>query len=90
MVYLKKKHVHLRVRLCFVYFSGTLSKVKLKLEQRGFNFNKCANIYREHGVNLTDGQLCAGGVEGQGTCDGDLGALITFCFEIHCDTMFPF
>lgn len=68
---------------CVIYFSA-YHAVKLKVEQKGFNFSQCADIYQPLGVNLTSGMyFCAGGEEDKGSCEGDEGDLINFVSEIY-------
>lgn len=62
-----------------VFFSGTRSQVKLKLDVNGFNMNECTKIYQKMGVTLTNSmQICAGGDGGKDSCNGDSGNSINF------------
>lgn len=49
------------------------SATKLSVELPLVNQNSCVNRYRVVGIDIIDSQLCAGGVYGRDTCDGDSG-----------------
>lgn len=53
--------------------NGRNSPVKLKLNVPIFAKNDCASKYRQLGVDLTDRQICAGGVFAEDACRGDSG-----------------
>lgn len=50
------------------------SDVKLKVTINGVSDELCANVYRTQQYVLTKRHLCAGGVQGFDTCNGDSGA----------------
>lgn len=68
-------------------FSASRSDVKLKLDVNGFNFDQCSNIYEKSSIKLSNKQLCAGGEEGKGTCNGDSGDLIDFWIGTDSNNM---
>ena len=45
----------------------------LKVNVRGFEWNQCSNMFRTHGVNLGQNQICAGGEKDEDSCVGDSG-----------------
>lgn len=47
------------------------SEVKLKVEITGISLEKCKRIYSKRYLN--DNQMCAGGISGLDTCQGDSG-----------------
>lgn len=53
--------------------SGKSSPIKLKLGMPIFDKSDCASKYRNLGAELTDKQICAGGVFAKDTCRGDSG-----------------
>ncbi|XP_046962571.1 phenoloxidase-activating enzyme 1-like [Vanessa cardui] len=53
--------------------NGKSSPVKLKLGLPIFSKSDCVSKYRSLGADLTNGQLCAGGVFAQDACRGDSG-----------------
>ncbi|XP_063911848.1 phenoloxidase-activating enzyme 1-like [Zophobas morio] len=53
--------------------SGALSGVKLKIAIPYFTWEQCANKYNTTRLQLTERQICAGGVEGMDACQGDSG-----------------
>lgn len=53
--------------------SGKSSPVKLKLSLPIYSKSDCVSKYRSLGAELTDGQLCAGGIFAQDACRGDSG-----------------
>lgn len=62
-------------------FSESENQFKLKITVNGYNYSDCKKFYRRFGINLTEnGQLCAYGEVGVGTCTGDGGDCI-FNFE---------
>uniref|UniRef100_S4PK70 CLIP domain-containing serine protease n=1 Tax=Pararge aegeria TaxID=116150 RepID=S4PK70_9NEOP len=52
---------------------GKSSPIKLKLNLPIFKKSECSTKYRTLGADLTDNQLCAGGVFAQDACRGDSG-----------------
>lgn len=54
--------------------NASKSDVKLQLELNGVNLNTCNNVYRSLRITLTPKQLCAGGIEGRDSCNGDSGS----------------
>lgn len=46
------------------------SELKLKVEVDGVPISQCNNVYRLQNVELTQNQLCAGGVKGKDSCRG--------------------
>ncbi|XP_045768442.1 phenoloxidase-activating enzyme 1-like [Maniola jurtina] len=52
---------------------GKSSPIKLKLNVPIFTKSECVSKYRTLGADLTDNQLCAGGVFAQDACRGDSG-----------------
>lgn len=57
-----------------ISFAASQSPVKLKLQVNGFNFERCSNVYQTKStIALSHKQMCAGGEEGKGTCNGDSG-----------------
>ncbi|GBP27563.1 Serine protease 7 [Eumeta japonica] len=52
---------------------GTNSNVKLKLRMPIYNKQECGTKYRRLGAELTEKQLCAGGVFKEDACRGDSG-----------------
>lgn len=50
------------------------SDVKLKVVVKGGSDDLCVNFYQQHLLSLSKRQLCAGGINGVGTCTGDSGA----------------
>lgn len=63
--------------MCIYSFSlvnaGRQSATKQQVELPVFNQRECRNKFKELGISLTNDQLCAGGVWGRDTCDGDSG-----------------
>ncbi|XP_031619952.1 uncharacterized protein LOC116338681 [Contarinia nasturtii] len=53
--------------------NASRSEIKMKLEMKGFNLNRCNNVYKLAGITLADHQLCAGGEQGRDSCSGDSG-----------------
>lgn len=53
--------------------AGRQSAVKQQVELPIFDYLECKNKFRELGISLTNDQLCAGGISGYDTCDGDSG-----------------
>ncbi|KAJ3654560.1 hypothetical protein Zmor_013739 [Zophobas morio] len=53
--------------------SGGVSGVKLKIAIPYFTWEQCAKKYNTTRLQLTERQICAGGVEGMDACQGDSG-----------------
>ncbi|XP_031616415.1 serine protease easter-like [Contarinia nasturtii] len=55
--------------------NGQSSDRKMKVGVNGVSLNECNlnNVYRRQGITLTSKQLCAGGVRGKDSCNGDSG-----------------
>lgn len=53
--------------------NGRNSPIKLKLGLPVFNKNQCVSKYKTLGADLTDKQICAGGVFAEDACRGDSG-----------------
>lgn len=49
------------------------SNVKLQVWLPVVSNEDCGRVYREKRLDIGDGQLCAGGVEGKDSCTGDSG-----------------
>lgn len=48
--------------------------MKLKVEVDGFNWDRCNQLYKQStGIRLIQSQLCAGGKDGEDSCQGDSG-----------------
>lgn len=56
-------------------FTASRSDVKLKVEVDGFDFDRCSERYTITGLQLIPTQLCAGGKQGEDSCQGDSGNL---------------
>lgn len=50
--------------------TGQKSNRKLKVAIDGVDLNQCKKVYSAINVNLREGQICAGGTEGQDSCQG--------------------
>lgn len=53
--------------------SESQSDVKLQVELNGVNLQQCEAVYQNSKVQLSAGQLCAGGKQGEDSCSGDSG-----------------
>lgn len=53
--------------------NGTSSDFKLKLDVPAVNWNRCHMKYEALSISLGDNEICAGGVTGKDSCDGDSG-----------------
>ena len=49
------------------------SSVKEKVSLPFFNFDECARRFKLKNVQLGEGQICAGGLDGKDSCKGDSG-----------------
>lgn len=57
----------------------------MKLEVNGCNLDECSKVYGKHSsIHLSHKQLCAGGEDGRGTCNGDSGDSIGDVF-VHAN-----
>lgn len=54
------------------------STKKLKVDVPPFDFRVCQQQFRPLKVNITDTQICAGGIEGQDSCAGDSGGPLMY------------
>ena len=45
----------------------------MKVNVDGVSLDSCNGVYAREGVQLKNGQICAGGVKGQDSCRGDSG-----------------
>lgn len=52
---------------------GTSSSIKLKAEVPIVTLNDCQRVYSQRSVELTNSQMCAGGMQGIDSCRGDSG-----------------
>lgn len=55
------------------YFAATQSTTKQKVQLKGYNFERCSNLYKRNSVDLSRKVLCAGGEQGKDSCRGDSG-----------------
>jgi hypothetical protein len=56
----------------FVY-TVAMSNVKMQVWLPVVSNEDCGRIYREKSISIGNGQLCAGGIEGKDSCNGDSG-----------------
>lgn len=67
----------------YINFVGSTSDVKLKVEVDGFNWDRCNELYKQStGIRLIQSQLCAGGKDGEDSCQGDSGNETITHFDI--------
>lgn len=62
--------------LVFFFFSTSTGRQSTTKQQVALPFSDhyyCQSKYRALGITVTDNQLCAGGIYGSDTCDGDSG-----------------
>ncbi|KAL1506477.1 hypothetical protein ABEB36_005837 [Hypothenemus hampei] len=52
---------------------GTNSNIKLKLQVPITDQNSCSRIFGRYDLNITNRQVCAGGLDGKDSCKGDSG-----------------
>lgn len=45
-----------------------------KVYLNGFDIQACSNLYKQENVFITTSQLCAGGIKGRDSCNGDSGS----------------
>ncbi|CAG9806987.1 unnamed protein product [Chironomus riparius] len=53
--------------------NATSSNVKMRLDVDGVDQERCTGYYGPKSVSITSYQICAGGVEGRDSCNGDSG-----------------
>lgn len=57
----------------FIYILGETSDILQKVRLAVADKTSCANTYKNHNINLTKTQICAGGAENKDSCPGDSG-----------------
>ncbi|XP_055383392.1 CLIP domain-containing serine protease B8 [Condylostylus longicornis] len=60
------------------YFPNIRSPIKLKLQVPYVTNENCSEILKEHGAEITDKQICAGGELSKDTCAGDSGGPLMY------------